>query len=338
MAARADAVYEGVLQCQAFMQRLSKEYQRHVLESHGNHIPLELRNAACYLFAAPLLSPDVDWTTLLHEFLVSDALAALSLWVKRQIRCFTWPSDGQLRRQYDALIGAWRARVSDNADKFCNEAGPKWAEFWQSAHADAAFCPAGTEAAFLLFNFSGMWGTSENEAESVASLLKFYGRTKTLSFDRIVEKTQLRYAELDGNPACDSLIIRIWARFFGESLSFRFETKKPRARKRRFSLAAGSKTLHSVIVKSSKPRNAGKGTQERWRKTKRPCAVGSVCSEKPQGGNSEALKPQSWLSMHESSGASPSLLFAASWHWAIARKSSCPRQKAAKHCRLTIKL
>eukprot|EP00438_Fugacium_kawagutii_P035159 Skav230713 [mRNA] locus=scaffold715:157589:163818:- [translate_table: standard] len=246
---RTKAVYEGAAQCLLFMRRLSKEFQAHVMKSHGDHIPRNIRDAATYLFAVPLIFPSLP-RTLLHEFQISDALSKLAGWVRSQVRqSYSWPSDESLCSQYDALIGQWQT-IARETESFRDANGLfLWNQFWQESHTKAMFAPAGTEAVRLLYNFSGMWGTSEAEAESVGSLLKYYGRTKTLSFDRIVERVKLRHANIDGLPRCDALVLRIWAAYFGESCNFRFKTKKLQSRRRRFALGSGSKTLHRVVAK-----------------------------------------------------------------------------------------
>ena len=70
---------------------------------------------------------------------------------------------------------------------------------------------------------------------------------KLLSFERIVERVKLRHEQVDGLPRCDLFMLRVWAAFFGETNVFRFQTKRPSARRRRWQHGGGSKTLHKVI-------------------------------------------------------------------------------------------
>ena len=64
-----------------------------------------------------------------------------------------------------------------------------WASWWKLSHTDSRLVLPGREAAFALFHFMGMVGVSEARAESIASLLKRYRGTHSLSTDRIVEQT-----------------------------------------------------------------------------------------------------------------------------------------------------
>ena len=244
---RAQAMYLGVAECLSFMRRLSKEFQVHVMKSHGDHIPMQVRDAATFLFAIPLHFPNIE-RTLQYEYLLSTAISRVAAWVRQQVcQSYTWPPDEAIRTQYDVLIARWKEIIREG-ENFRDANGMfLWNQFWQDSHTKAAFAPQGTEAAFLLYNFTGMWGTSEAEAESVGSLLKFYGRTKTLSFERIVERVKLRHEQVDGLPRCDLFMLRVWAAFFGETNVFRFQTKRPSARRRRWQHGGGSKTLHKVI-------------------------------------------------------------------------------------------
>lgn len=92
-----------------------------------------------------------------------------------------------------------------------------------------------------------MLGMSEAYAESVASLLKGYARISGLGFGRVVEKAKLRSWGVTGMPQDDRFVLRVWARFFGETLEFRFHTKKRRQRRRNFALGKGSKTVHRTL-------------------------------------------------------------------------------------------
>ena len=58
------------------------------------------------------------------------------------------------------------------------------------------FVPPDYTAAFVVFHFTGMFGTSEAVAESTGGTLKRFA--KSLSTQRVVESTILRLAGLSG--------------------------------------------------------------------------------------------------------------------------------------------
>ena len=70
--------------------------------------------------------------------------------------------------------------------------------FWKQTHVDAAWCPSSCHGVFFVFHFLGMLGLSEAQAESVGSALKYYSRTRTLGFDKVTERAQLRSLGVTG--------------------------------------------------------------------------------------------------------------------------------------------
>ena len=124
-----------------------------------------------------------------------------------------------------------------------------WEKWWKFAHTDLRFLPRGCEAAFELFHFMGMVGVSEARAEAVASMLKRYApeRSSRLSTDRIIEKSIVRNAGLNGLSADDLFLLRCWVEYLGglqrDKFSFRCRWQA-QARKRKFPLGGGSMTIH----------------------------------------------------------------------------------------------
>ena len=88
-----------------------------------------------------------------------------------------------------------------------------WKAFWKFANTDSRACPEGTEAAFSIFHYTGMWGTSEAAAEGVASVLRRYSDTANgrISTGRIIQKTLLNRAGVSGSSADDAFIQLCWA-------------------------------------------------------------------------------------------------------------------------------
>ena len=89
------------------------------------------------------------------------------------------------------------------------------------------FRPKGTEAAFTIFHFCGMLGTSEAAAESVASVLKHYGgiqKKSSARTSRVGQKAFLKLNGITGTSADDTFIATAWLQYFGTSklCHFRF--------------------------------------------------------------------------------------------------------------------
>ena len=103
----------------------------------------------------------------------------------------------------------------------------KWEAWWQIVHTGCL--PNGTvvncvpqhcAAAWAVFHFSGMFGTSEAFAESIGSTLKRFA--KSLSIARVVESTNLRSAGLTGygGGGEDGCLELCWADFVGQAKAF----------------------------------------------------------------------------------------------------------------------
>ena len=96
----------------------------------------------------------------------------------------------------------------------------KWEAWWQIVHTGCLpngivvnCVPQDCAAAWAVFHFSGMFGTSEAFAESIGSTLKRF--SKSLSTARCVESTILRSAGLTGygRGGEDGFLVLCWAVF-----------------------------------------------------------------------------------------------------------------------------
>ena len=135
----------------------------------------------------------------------------------------------------------------------------QWEVFWAMVHtgkmpsgAVLDWVPDKCAAAFAVFHFSGMFGTSEAHAESVGSTLKIYA--KTLSTSRVVECTMLRQHGLTGagGGSEDALLEVCWSHFFGSShpSMFNFLCRNTRKRAAKYADGCGSKTLDGWVKKN----------------------------------------------------------------------------------------
>jgi hypothetical protein len=107
----------------------------------------------------------------------------------------------------------------------------KWEAWWQIVHTGClphgivVHCvPQDCAAAWAVFHFSGMFGTSEAFAESIGSTLKRF--SKSLSTARCVESIMLRSAGLTGHGRGgeDGFLELCWADLLRAERSFLFIT------------------------------------------------------------------------------------------------------------------
>ena len=117
-----------------------------------------------------------------------------------------------------------------------------------SAATELIFVPIGTEAAWHLFHYSGMYGLSEEHCESVCSMLKRYG--KRYRTDRVKHCTLLRSAGIQGTGQDDAFIQLCWARFFGGAHKLAFNHANAKGAKKRRPLGKGSRTVDRLLTKS----------------------------------------------------------------------------------------
>jgi hypothetical protein len=103
----------------------------------------------------------------------------------------------------------------------------KWEAWWQFVHTGCLpngvvvnCVPQNCAAAWAVFHFSGMFGTSEAFAESIGGILKRF--SKSLSTARCVESNILRSAGLTGfgGGGEDGFLELCWADFLGAGKSF----------------------------------------------------------------------------------------------------------------------
>lgn len=247
---------------QTLASELAAEFDTAVISSHGDHIPLWLRNEATFCFWLPSIlftekgEDSRSGAARLQSF-VNVAKYFVSNW-----QVFAWPDQHGLGCQYERLMDHWRglmqdagvrAKVLTGKCESGRNARPSsrhfdWEAWWAMVHTNPHCVPSGTEACFAVFHGSGSWGTSEAHAESVGSILKRYSRK--LSTTRVVAATQLRSHGVQGDGSDDTFIAVCWAKFFGSG-RFRFETKKPSQRRKKFPQGHGSKTLHGAVAAAS---------------------------------------------------------------------------------------
>ena len=127
----------------------------------------------------------------------------------------------------------------------------QWEVFWAMVHtgkmpsgAVLDWVPDKCAAAFAVFHFSGMFGTSEAHAESVGSTLKIYAKT-------VVECTMLRQHGLTGagGGSEDAFLEVCWSHFFGSSdpSKFNFFCHNSQKRATKYADGCGSKTLDGYV-------------------------------------------------------------------------------------------
>ena len=245
-------------------RRLVSFYDTEVLHSHGDHVPSLVRHCSTLLFwlprflKEPRLSPgDEIWSG------AQGYIDIVLKYVSDQNAGFNWPTTSDAVFQYKTLMMTWwrlaqvpdinrevwpRCTSSHGAEErqdFC------WLTWWRLSHMDPRFCPAGSEGAFSLYHFTGMFGISEARAESICSSLQRYApkEASQLSLDRIIEKTVLASGHVEGNGGDDIFILRCWAEYFGGASPsrFSFDYKHKRARARKYSLGGGAAAVHSHV-------------------------------------------------------------------------------------------
>ncbi len=204
------------------------------------------------------------------------------LCVASRLTVFAWPSVASGVQQYQALIRHWAGLVQKvpavRQAMFDNEGRFDWPRWWEASHTNrvqvenqvgpqvlqesqvgpqvlqVCFVPAGCEAAFAVFHYTGSWGMSEAHCESIGSILKRY--SKQITCKRVVEASILRSAGVRGLGAEDEFLTTCWDKFFkeghGATFSFSLSQRHRKQRLRRFGLGGGSKTLDRVIRAGSK--------------------------------------------------------------------------------------
>jgi hypothetical protein len=249
------------------MDKLTNAFEEQCIHSHGDPVPLRVRDAATMLFWLPevLRWAHAGETTSVarwaHAF---ECLQLVLAWVANQMSAFDWPTADQVMLQYKLLMRRWAGLLRDTkiASKACIPnpglaAGSSfaWTYWWQASHCDSRVSSPGLEAAFALWHFVGMFGVSEAAAEGVASHLKRFGprALSSLGTDRIVEKTLLKMSGVNGRGADDLLILRAWGEFFGSIERISFLYKNPE-RERLFPLGGGSMVIHRHLKRSRQPR------------------------------------------------------------------------------------
>ena len=110
------------------------------------------------------------------------------------------------------------------------------------------FVPEALMGAFVVFHFTGMFGTSEAMAESLGNMLKM--RSKKYSTARVTSSTLLKSHGVTGSPCDDPFITMCWGRLFGAAQFPFFTSQKARKRRQGRGLrAADSRTVRRHIEK-----------------------------------------------------------------------------------------
>ena len=218
-----------------FFRKLGEGFREEVMHSHGDHIPLRVRDDSVALFWLPeiLLDRRVSnpsefpqealrkfWST--KEKRIPYVLAH----VANQLSAFEWPSSEQVMQQYKDLMHAWSLLLNDKeiakqvfgsttlvaSQGHSSQHHFDWLQWWKLSHTDPRFLPPGTEAAFVLFHFMGMVGVSEAGAESIASLLKRYSPSvaSRINTERVIEKTIVASVGIKGLFTDDIFLLRCW--------------------------------------------------------------------------------------------------------------------------------
>eukprot|EP00973_Karenia_brevis_P078711 10925138-Karenia_brevis.AAC.1 len=220
------------------MRCLAANFNDLVLKSHGTHIPEVVRNCATVLFWLPdmLFDLRVAAGTLAKDSLFwiprLACLPDVRDYVARQLTVFNWPPLRQMEDQYMDLMKLWAGfcqneQHADIQQLVIKDGRFDWEAWWRFVHTDARTCPEGDMAVFMLWHFTGSFGVSEAKAESVASLLKHYGKHSNTKVT--IEKTLIKDAGICGDGNDDEFLLSCWYLFFGESSADTFRFNKTRA-------------------------------------------------------------------------------------------------------------
>ena len=250
---------------------LPAAFDEQVVRSHGDHIPLRVRDSATVLFWLPEVLEWCRQKDVSTAWEVAHAcLEVVLAYVANQLSMFDWPNTKDAMLQFRHLVVTWAQLLDDREIQQqvhvrpvpCPVAGStkydwsafSWKAWWKLAHTDPRFVPNGVEGAFALFHFTGMFGISEAFAEPVASLLKRYSPkvAARLGTDRIIEKAALRLAGVAGDGTDDLVILRAWGEFFGGLQPDRFGfVRKHKARSSgHFPWGSGSLVLHRILKRN----------------------------------------------------------------------------------------
>ena len=97
---------------QTFMRDLGHSHEEQVVYSHGDHVPLKVRNASVVAFWLPDVL-DVEFDTMssrqAKHFWESRVSAFLNVaeYVAKRMQAYQWPSEFDLKAQYRDLILHW---------------------------------------------------------------------------------------------------------------------------------------------------------------------------------------------------------------------------------------
>ena len=105
---------------QSFIRDLGRAHEEHVIFSHGDHVPMEVRNAAVVAFWLPdFLGIEYQsmrradalefWSSRVSEFCV------VAEYVAKRLAAYSWPPEFELRSQYRDLMMHW-GKLCTSAD------------------------------------------------------------------------------------------------------------------------------------------------------------------------------------------------------------------------------
>ncbi|MFM7989358.1 MAG: hypothetical protein ACKPKO_59595, partial [Candidatus Fonsibacter sp.] len=94
------------------MRKLGRAHEEHVIISHGDHVPLAVRNAVAVAFwLLDFLGVEIQimrrveaqelWSSRVRE------LCVVAEYVAKRLAAYAWPSDFELRSQYRDLMMQW---------------------------------------------------------------------------------------------------------------------------------------------------------------------------------------------------------------------------------------
>ena len=211
-----DATLEAIDEVHKSFKKMAGAFSEDVLRSHGNHVPLKVRNYSVALFWMPGILQEKELSA--DSACWSEAKPMLDHvlgYVSNQVKAFDWPGIDEVFRQYVTLMCLWwrlgrkkavvaalwghvktDARGREVAETPSRDTGaaskPRfmWKEWWRITHTQQRFRPEGLEGAFALYHHLGSLGISEALAESICSTLGRHASASAngLELQRVVEK------------------------------------------------------------------------------------------------------------------------------------------------------
>ena len=105
------AVQQATLQASAFFKALRRGFYEEVLLSHGNHVPIAVRDYATVLFWLPDVLEAVQAKSVDFWKLARVCMPKVAAYVGNQVSMYDWPSTEQLVLQYYKLMRRWSVLI-----------------------------------------------------------------------------------------------------------------------------------------------------------------------------------------------------------------------------------